>query len=67
MGRARGKVLEASDSTKLTFGAVLAVFFASNGIDAIREAVSGAYYEADTRPMWYTRLICILFVFFAAF
>ncbi|WP_170510406.1 YihY/virulence factor BrkB family protein [Ruegeria arenilitoris] len=60
-------VLEASDTTKITFGAVLAVFFASNGIDAIRKAVSGAYYETDTRPMWYTRLICILFVLFAAF
>lgn len=55
-------VLDASDTTKLTVSALLSVFFASNGVDAIRSAVTGAYRESDPRPVWKTRLLCIVFV-----
>lgn len=55
-------VLEASDTTKLTISALLGVFFASNGVDAIRSAITGAYRETDPRPIWKTRLLCIVFV-----
>lgn len=46
----------------MTFGGILAIFFASNGVDAVREAMSRAYRDVDPRPYWKTRLLCILFV-----
>lgn len=59
-------VLETGGHAKLTMSAVLAVFFASNGVDAIRTSITGAYNETDPRPFWKTRLICIVFVIFGA-
>lgn len=55
-------VLENAGLRLMTVGAVLAVFFASNGVDAVREAMSRAYHDTETRPYWKTRLLCILFV-----
>lgn len=55
-------VLASSDNTKLTVSALLAIFFASNGVDAIRAAITDAYGETDTRPFWKTRLLCSVFV-----
>ncbi len=55
-------VLNSSDTTKLTVSAVLAIFFASNGVDAIRAAITDAYCETDPRPFWKTRLLCLVFV-----
>ena len=55
-------VLGFSDGTTLTFSAVLAIFFASNGVDAIRISITEAYREKDLRSMWKTRLLCITFV-----
>ncbi|MEP2029048.1 MAG: YihY/virulence factor BrkB family protein [Paracoccaceae bacterium] len=57
-------VLAQSSGTTLTFSALLAVFFASNGVDAIRISITEAYREKDIRPMWKTRLLCIAFVIF---
>lgn len=55
-------VLEQSGGKTLTFSALLAVFFASNGVNAIRVSITEAYRETDHRPMWKTRLLCIAFV-----
>lgn len=55
-------VLSESSGRLITVGGVLAIYFASNGVDAVRLAVSYAYRETDPRPFWKTRLLCILFV-----
>ena len=53
----------ATDSLKLmTVGGVLALYFASNGVDAVRIAVSLAYRDYDPRPFWKTRALAVLFV-----
>lgn len=54
-------VLQAGSST-LTLGAVLAIIFASNGVDAIRVVITDAYRETDPRPFWKVRALAILFV-----
>ena len=55
-------VLEASGTAKLTVGSVLAIFFASNGVEAIRTSITVAYNETDQRPFWKTRLLSVVFV-----
>lgn len=52
-------VLAASDSRLMTLGGVLALYFASNGVDAVRVAMTRAYHDADPRPFWQTRLLCL--------
>lgn len=52
-------VLEGATSGVMTVGGVLAVYFASNGVDAVREAMTRAYHDVDERPFWKTRLLCI--------
>ncbi|MBB95865.1 MAG: hypothetical protein CML68_14890 [Rhodobacteraceae bacterium] len=46
----------------LSVGGVLALYFASNGVDAIREAMTTAYREQDNRPFWKQRILCLIFV-----
>ncbi|HBS49868.1 MAG TPA: hypothetical protein DEA05_07180 [Rhodobacteraceae bacterium] len=41
----------------LTLGALLTLFFASNGVESIRQAMTLAYHDVDRRPVWKTRLI----------
>ena len=55
-------VLDASGLRLMTFGGVLALWFASNGIEAVRIAISQAYHDRDPRPFWKTRMLSILFV-----
>ncbi len=55
-------VLRDSSVKAMTVGGVLAVFFASNGVDAVRQALTDAYREEDTRPLWKSRAICVVFV-----
>lgn len=55
-------VLAQSSGRTATFSALLAIFFASNGVDAIRVSITDAYREDDLRPFWKTRLLCIWFV-----
>jgi membrane protein len=50
----------------LTFGIVLAIFFASNGIEAIRVALNRAYGDKEERPIWKQRLQSLLFVIVGA-
>ena len=57
-------VLSMADPGLLTVGGVLAIYFASNGVDAIRVAMSNAYRSADPRPFWRTRGLCLIFVLF---
>ncbi|MEM8730232.1 MAG: YihY/virulence factor BrkB family protein [Pseudomonadota bacterium] len=52
-----------NDPTRLlSIGGVLTLLFASNGVNAIRVAMTAAYHEEDTRPFWLHRLICLAFV-----
>lgn len=59
-------VLAQSSSRNLTIGALIAIFFASNGVDAVRIAITGAYREKETRPIWKVRLLCVVFVLVGA-
>ncbi|MDK3018314.1 YihY/virulence factor BrkB family protein [Pseudodonghicola flavimaris] len=52
-------VLQSSHSSLMTVGGVLALYFASNGVEAVRFALSRAYHDADPRPFWMTRLISL--------
>jgi len=55
-------VLAASNSRLMTLGGVLALYFASNGVDAVRLAMVQAYRDDDPRPFWKNRLLCLAFV-----
>ncbi|MGR3804296.1 YihY/virulence factor BrkB family protein [Marinibacterium profundimaris] len=57
------RAVTTSDTSGLiSVGGVLALYFASNGVDAIREAMTTAYREEDNRPFWKQRLLCLIFV-----
>ncbi|MEX0348603.1 MAG: YihY/virulence factor BrkB family protein [Paracoccaceae bacterium] len=56
------KVLSTSGTGVLTVGGLLALFFASNGVDAVRMAMTRAYHDRDARPFWQTRLLCVAIV-----
>lgn len=49
----------------LTYGAVLAAFFASNGIEALRTSLNRAYRVVETRSIWWRRSQSLLFVVIA--
>ncbi len=55
-------VLEAASPSLITAGGVLALYFASNGVEAVRLAMSQAYRDVDPRPFWKTRLLSLVFV-----
>lgn len=55
-------VLEQSGVRSLTIGGLLALFFASNGVDAIRSALVMAYHDDDPLNFWQSRLRCLVFV-----
>lgn len=55
-------VLEISDSRLMTLGGLLTLYFASNGVDAVRVAMTQAYRDTDPRPFWQTRILCMGFV-----
>lgn len=59
-------VIASSGQELITIGGLLAVFFASNGIDAVREALSRAYRDADPRPYWLRRAVSLVFVIMGA-
>lgn len=46
----------------LTLGAILAVYFASNSIEALRIGLNRAYDQPETRPWWLLRLESIAYV-----
>lgn len=55
-------VLSESGSGVITLGGLLAVFFASNGVLAVRKAMNQAYHDHDSWPFWKTRLLCLVLV-----
>ncbi|MFW8593144.1 YihY/virulence factor BrkB family protein [Cribrihabitans neustonicus] len=52
-------VLRTSNTQLATLGALFALYFASNGVDAVRVAMVQAYHDTDTRPFWRARALCI--------
>lgn len=59
-------VLDQTGKGSMTFGALLTIFFASNGVDAVRVGITEEYRDDDPRPFWKTRGLCILFVLLGA-
>lgn len=55
-------VLRSSSTQLATLGGLLALYFASNGVDAVRVALVQAYHDTDTRPFWKARGLCIALV-----
>lgn len=49
----------------LTIGGILTIYFASNGVEALRVALNRAYRIEDRRPFWLLRLQSFGFVFIA--
>lgn len=49
----------------LTLGGLLTLYFASNGVEALRVALNRAYRREDLRPWWYLRLQSFGFVLMA--
>ncbi len=52
-------VLANSSSGVITIGGLLAIYFASNGVAAVRQAMTRAYHDQDSWPFWKTRLLCL--------
>ena len=50
----------------LTFGAVLALYFSSSAIEALRTGLNRAYDTPEERPWWFLRGQSIVFVAFGA-
>jgi membrane protein len=51
----------------LTIGAVLALYFSSSAVEALRTGLNRAYDALDHRPWWLLRLQSILFMMVASF
>jgi membrane protein len=60
-------VLTTTRGDILTIGAALAVYFASNGVEALRIALNRAYAVAETRRWYWLRLESIGYTLVAAF
>jgi membrane protein len=59
-------VLTAPRGGLLTFGAVLALYFASSAIEALRTGLNRAYDEVERRPWYLLRLQSIVYVLVGA-
>jgi membrane protein len=60
-------VLTVTRGGVLTVGVVLAVYFASSGVDSLRIALNRAYNVTETRPWWLLKLESIAYVLVAVF
>lgn len=58
-------VLTVQRGDLLTYGALLAAFFASNGIEALRTSLNRAYRVTEDRSFWYRRIQSLIFVLIA--
>lgn len=58
-------VLTVPRSDLLTYGVLLAAFFASNGIESLRTALNRAYRVVETRSFIFRRIQSLAFVFIA--
>ena len=61
------QVLTTTRTDALTIGAVLAVYFASNGVEALRVALNRAYAVVEQRRWYWLRLESIGYTLVAAF
>ncbi|WP_027240295.1 YihY/virulence factor BrkB family protein [Pseudophaeobacter arcticus] len=52
-------VLASSNTGLITVGGIFALYFASNGVNAVRLAMVQAYHDEDHRPYWLSRLLCL--------
>jgi membrane protein len=59
-------VLSAADGQLLTVSALLALYFASSGVESLRIGLNRAYSISDPRAMWLLRLESIGYVIVAA-
>ncbi len=59
-------VLVGAHGQVLTVGALLALYFASSGIESLRIGLNRAYMVIETRPMWLLRIESIGYVILAA-
>jgi len=59
-------VLTGAHGRILTLGVLLALYFASSGIESLRIGLNRAYNVADPRPVWLLRLESIAYVLVAA-
>ncbi|HXW73139.1 MAG TPA: YihY/virulence factor BrkB family protein [Methylocella sp.] len=60
-------VLTNARSGALTLGVVLAIYFSSTGVDALRIGLNRAYGAKDNRSWWLLRIESIAYVFIGAF
>lgn len=58
-------VLTVQRTDLLTYGVLLAGFFASNGVEALRTSLNRAYRVSETRTIWFRRTQSIFFVLIA--
>ncbi|ODT05809.1 MAG: ribonuclease BN [Mesorhizobium sp. SCN 65-20] len=58
-------VLTVPRTDLLTYGVVLAAYFASNGVEALRTSLNRAYRVVETRSIWYRRTQSLIFVLIA--
>jgi membrane protein len=61
------QVLTQTRGGLVTLGGVLAIYFASSGVEALRIALNRAYGVKDMRPWWLLRMESIAYVFVGAF
>lgn len=62
-----GVLTSARSGSVLTVGALLALFFASGGVESLRIGLNRAYALVDSRPWWLLRLESIGYVVLGAF
>jgi membrane protein len=55
-------LIRTSHSGVLTFGAVLALYFSTAGVESLRIGLNRAYDETETRPWWVLRLESLAYV-----
>src|SRR5262252_5498344 len=60
------KGLTGASGQVLTVGVLLALYFASSGIESLRIGLNRAYNMVDSRPIWLMRLESIGYVILAA-
>src|ERR1700730_10240118 len=51
----------------LTISVILAIYFSSSGVEAVRTGLNRAYDVRDSRPWWLLRLESIAYIFVGAF
>jgi membrane protein len=59
-------VLTRAHGGVVTFGAVLALYFSTNGVESLRIGLNRAYNETETRAWWLLRLEAVVFVLVGA-